>query len=177
MGTKKYDTITVKKYANRRLYDTSKSQYITLADISEMVREGLDFVVIDAKSGEDLTHTVLAQIVLEQEGQNPQMFPTDFMKKIIGLYGEGIQPFVPNMLTKAMDTLLNNQEKLQHQVSTSFEQIEEINRRNLEIFENAMQMFNPFSPAGTNDAGASKDAHIADLEKEIEALKQQLRDK
>jgi polyhydroxyalkanoate synthesis regulator protein len=73
--------------------------------------------------------------------------------------------------------LLNNQEKLQHQVSTSFEQIEEINRRNLEIFENAMQMFNPFSPAGTNDTGASKDAHIADLEKEIEALKQQLRDK
>lgn len=174
MGTKKYDKITVKKYANRRLYDTSKSQYITLKDISEMVQEGLDFIVVDAKTGEDLTHTVLAQIVLEQESLSPKMFPTDFMRKIIGMYGNGMQSYVPDILTQAMDTLVSNQEKLQSQVTNSFGQFGEMNKRSVEMVQSAMSMFNPFIPAGEADAANDKDARIAALEKEIQQLKKEL---
>lgn len=175
---KKYDKITVKKYANRRLYDTSKSQYITLKDISEMVQEGLDFVVVDAKTNEDLTHTVLAQIVLEQESEAPVMFPTDFMRKIIGFYGNGMQAYVPNMLSQAMDTLVSNQEavqdKLKSQVNTSIDKIEEMNRRNVEMFESAINMFNPFNAGQADAAETDKDAKIAALEKEIERLKSKM---
>ena len=176
---KKYDKITVKKYANRRLYDTSKSSYITLNDISEMIQDGLDFVVVDAKTGEDLTHTVLAQIVLENESMAPKMFPTEFMRKLIGMYGNNMQQFVPNFLSQAMDTLVANQEKIQEQFSSSMgtmfpgaEKIEDINRRNMEMFQNAMQMFNPFS-FGT-DAANDKDARIAELEQQIKDLKKTL---
>ena len=176
MAKKKYDTITVKKYANRRLYDTSKSQYITLQDISEMVREDLDFIVVDAKTGEDLTHSVLAQIVLDQESANPTMFQTDFMRKIIGLYGNGMEQFVPNMLSGAMDNLMNNQEKLQEQLSSSYSQMEEIGRRNMAIMENAMSAFNPFMAASssTTAPASDKDARIAELEAQIQALQDQI---
>lgn len=179
---RKYDKITVKKYANRRLYDTSKSSYITLNDISEMIRDGLDFVVVDAKTNEDLTHTVLAQIVLDQESQKPQMFPTEFMRKIIGLYGQGTQSFVPEYLTHAMDSFLKNQEQLQKQFAQPFsnmgkmggimpdaEKLAEINRQNMAMFENAMQMFSPF--AATEETPEQKDQKIADLEKQLKELK------
>lgn len=182
---RKYDTITVKKYANRRLYDTSKSTYITLNDIAEMVRENLDFIVVDAKTNEDLTHTVLAQIVLDQESQSPKMFPTDFMRKIIGMYDNNMQQFVPNFLTQAMDTLIQNQEQIQEQFSSSMgqmfpnrDQIDELSRRNMEMFENAMQMFNPFAFPETQHDKATpandKDAKIAKLEQEIAELRKTL---
>tara|TARA_Y100001001_G_C7955329_1_gene290504 strand:- start:488 stop:1051 length:564 start_codon:yes stop_codon:yes gene_type:complete len=182
---KKYDTITIKKYANRRLYDTSKSSYITLNDISEMVQEGLDFVVVDAKTGEDLTHAVLAQIVLDQESEKPVMFPTEFMRKIISMYGGNMQGFVPNFLGAAMDNLMANQEKFQEQMSQSMDGIfpnmghlNEMNRRNMEMIENTMQMFNPFQTPSSHVQGTNekdKDARIAELEAEIKNLKSELK--
>ena len=187
---RKYDTITVKKYANRRLYDTSKSTYITLQDIAEMIHEGLDFVVVDAKSNEDLTHSVLAQIVLDNESQNPRMFPTDFMRKLIGMYGNNMQAFVPGFLSQAMDMMVANQEKLQNQVQDSMgtifpnaQQIGDMNKRNIEVFQNAMQMFNPLSYVADNEevskkaSNGNKDARIAELEAQIKELKEALGDK
>lgn len=151
----------IKKYANRRLYDTGRSSYVTLEDLCEMVKEGYDFVVYDAKSGEDLTRSVLAQIIVDQEskGEN-NLLPVGFMKNLIGFYGDNIQPLVPNYLEHTLDAFVKNQEQFREQVSKSLEgmnmqgifpqvpgvaDFEEMSRKNMELFENAMKMFTPFN--------------------------------
>jgi len=159
---KKSDEPTViKKYANRRLYDTGRSSYVTLEDLCEMVKEGHDFVVYDAKSGEDLTRSVLTQIIVDQEstgGQN--LLPVGFLKQLIGFYGDNIGQLVPNYLEHTLANFAKNQEELRNQINKSIEgmfpvpNLEEINKQNMAMFENAMRMFRPF---GAAQGAANKD--------------------
>lgn len=155
------EPIVVKKYANRRLYDTGRSAYVTLEDLNEMVKDNIDFVVVDAKSGEDLTRSVLTQIVAEQETKGENLLPTTFLRKLISLYGENMQAVVPSYLEHSMEFLVDNQkqmldrfdEQLQAQQSRMKQMgqmfpgpssFEEISRRNMEIFQSAMKSFVPF---------------------------------
>lgn len=149
---KKSDEPTViKKYANRRLYDTGRSSYVTLEDLCEMVKEGHDFVVYDAKSGEDLTRSVLTQIIVDQEQNEGQsLLPIGFLRQLIGFYGDNLGPLVPNYLEHTIQTFAKNQEELRQQINKSIEgmfpvpNLEEINKQNMAMFENAMRMFRPF---------------------------------
>lgn len=156
---KKDDDITiVKKYANRRLYDTGRSSYVTLEDLAEMVREGIDFKVVDAKTTKDLTQSVLTQIIVEQESKEdgPNLLPQNFLKEIIKFYGGNMQAFVPTYLEQAMDNFVQSQEAMRDQMEKSFggmmpmsamssmEQMEDMTKRNVEIMQKTMQMFTPF---------------------------------
>lgn len=161
------DPIVVKKYANRRLYDTGSSSYVTLDDLYEMVKKGLDFVVLDAKTDEDITRSVLTQIIVDQESKDGEgLLPTSFLKNLIGFYGDNMQQIVPNYLDTTFSMFVSNQEKIREQISKSFEgmapvkgmsgmfqtpsSLEELNRRNMEMFEKTMKMFAPFgNPANT----------------------------
>jgi polyhydroxyalkanoate synthesis repressor PhaR len=128
----------IKKYANRRLYDTGRSSYVTLDDLCIMVKEGREFVVYDAKSGEDLTRQVLTQIIVEQEGKEGQnMLPIPFLRQLIGFYGGNVQKVVPDYLQHAMENFTNNQEKFRDMFSVSA--FEEMNKQNMAMFENAMR--------------------------------------
>ena len=156
---KKSDEPTViKKYANRRLYDTGRSSYVTLEDLCEMVKEGHDFVVYDAKTGEDLTRSVLTQIIVDQEQNEGQsLLPINFLRQLIGFYGDNLGPLVPNYLEHTIQTFAKNQEQLRTQINKSIEgmfpvpNLEEINKQNMAMFENAMRMFRPFGPNGGKD--------------------------
>lgn len=156
---KSTDVIIVKKYANRRLYDTGKSSYVTLEDLAEMVREGLDFKVIDAKSEKDLTQSVLTQIIVEQESKEggAKLLPQNFLKEIIKFYGGNMEAFVPTYLEQAMQNFVQSQEQMQEQMKQSFgsmmpngssmgtpEQMQEMAQKNMEIMQKTMQMFTPF---------------------------------
>lgn len=153
---KKSDGPTViKKYANRRLYDTGRSSYVTLEDLCEMVKEGHDFVVYDAKSGEDLTRSVLTQIIVDQEQNEGQsLLPIGFLRQLIGFYGDNLGTLVPNYLEHTIQAFAKNQEEMRAQINKSMEgmfpvpNLEEINKQNMAMFENAMRMFRPFGGAG-----------------------------
>lgn len=175
----------VKKYANRRLYDTGRSSYVTLDDLCEMVQDGYDFVVQDAKTGEDLTHSVLTQIIVEQESRGENLLPTNFLRQLIGFYGDNIQSIVPNYLEQTLDVLVKNQEKLSENINKSLEGInmfpsvptslEEIQRKNMEMFERTMNFFTPFSPVGSSENEKKKRQQqikdkISELEKELKKL-------
>lgn len=146
----------VKKYANRRLYDTGRSSYVTLDDLCQMVKEGYDFVVYDAKSGEDLTRSVLTQIIVEQEskGGSNTLLPTNFLRQLIGFYGDAMGPLVPSYLEQAFGAFTKNQEQMKEQVNKSFGgmfpvgSFEEINKQNMALFENAMKAFGNFNLQG-----------------------------
>jgi polyhydroxyalkanoate synthesis repressor PhaR len=147
----------IKKYANRRLYDTGRSSYVTLEDLGEMVKEGHDFVVYDAKTGEDLTRSVLTQIIVEEEQNEGQsLLPIGFLRQLIGFYGDGLAPLVPNYLEHTIQTFAKNQEQLRQQINKSIEgmfpvpNLEEINKQNMAMFENAMRMFRPFGTPPNN---------------------------
>jgi len=142
----------IKKYANRRLYDTGRSSYVTLDDLCTMVKEGRDFVVYDAKSGDDLTRAVLTQIIVEQEGKEGQnLLPISFLRQLIGFYGDNMQSLVPNYLESTLEHFTQNQERFRSMFSVST--LEEINRQNISMFENAMRAaWGPF----TNMTGTSK---------------------
>jgi polyhydroxyalkanoate synthesis repressor PhaR len=176
----------IKKYANRRLYNTDKSAYVTLDDLAQMVKEGDEFVVRDAKSGEDLTHQVLTQIILEQEGRGGNLLPVNFLRKLIGYYGHNMGGVLPGYLEASLETFQRNQERLQEQFAHAFgspmKQFEEITRQNMAMFERAMSAFTPF--AGNKDkesdtaakSGKTKtgDADIDSLKQEIEAMRDRL---
>jgi polyhydroxyalkanoate synthesis repressor PhaR len=142
--------ITIKKYANRRLYNTGTSTYVTLEDLASMVKEGEDFLVYDAKTGDDITRSVLAQIIFEQEnkaGQN--LLPTTFLRQLIRFYGDSMQMVVPKYLEASIDTLTREQEKFRKQMTSAFGSgpfapLEEQVRRNMELFERTFSMFKPF---------------------------------
>ena len=146
---------TIKKYANRRLYNTGTSTYVTLEDLAAMVKDGEDFLVYDAKTGDDITRSVLAQIIFEQEnkaGQN--LLPTTFLRQLIRFYGDSMQMVVPKYLEQAIDTLTREQEKFRKQLTntfsgTPFAPLEEHVRRNMELFQQTFSMFKPFSPGRT----------------------------
>ena len=149
--TKSEEPITIKKYANRRLYNTGTSTYVTLEDLATMVKDGDDFVVFDAKTGEDITRAVLAQIIFEQEnkegGQN--LLPINFLRQLIRFYGDSMQMLVPRYLEVSLESLTREQEKFRTQMAqafgaTGFGPLEEQVRRNMEMFEKAFGMFAPF---------------------------------
>lgn len=159
----KDDPVVIKKYANRRLYNTGTSTYVTLEDLAEMVKRGDDFTVQDAKSGEDITHPVLTQIIFElenKEGQN--MLPIPFLRQLISFYGDQMQMIVPSFLEQSMIAFAKEQERFREQMkstlgkspmdmmsmSTPIKALEEQTKRNIEMFQNAMRLFTPFPPGG-----------------------------
>lgn len=143
------EEVVIKKYANRRLYDTSQSTYVTLDDLCKMVKSGTDFLVVDAKSGEDLTRQVLTQIIFEQESKGYGLLPINFLRHIIGFYDDSLSAVLPKYLEKSMQDFAENQEKMRDYVGTfaeysPFKGLEEIGKKNMEMFEQTMSMFSPF---------------------------------
>lgn len=141
--------VVVKKYANRRLYNTETSSYITLDNLADMIRAGRDFVVYDAKSGEDITRGVLTQIIVEEESKGTSMLPTAFLRQLIGFYGGSLQGVVPRYLEQAMSSFARQQQQLRQAVQQTFSPflpvgVEEMSRQNMAMIERAMSMFNPF---------------------------------
>lgn len=144
-------TVTIKKYANRRLYNTATSSYVTLDHLAVMVKEGTNFNVYDAKTGEDLTHTVLTQIIVEEESKGGQnLLPINFLRQLIGFYGKNMQWLVPKYLDSSMQSLTENQDKFRSAMQNAFggmfpfTAMEEISKQNMAMFEKTMQMFKPF---------------------------------
>lgn len=143
------NVVTIKKYANRRLYDTHTSSYITLEDLCEMVKRGVDFIVIDAKSNEDLTRQVLTQIIFEQELKGYSLLPIKFLRQLISFYGGKMQQLLPPYLEASMESFANNQDKVREYVSSAINfsplsQFEEISKQNMALFQRAFSMFSPF---------------------------------
>ena len=164
----KKEPIVIKKYANRRLYNTDTSTYVTLDDLGQMVRGERDFVVYDAKSGEDLTHSVLTQIIVEQEGRGTSMLPVPFLRQLIRFYGDSMSALVPSYLQLSMENLARDQERYRTQFShmfsgkafppipfgtAAFEALQLQTRQNMAMFERALGMFSPF-PGGVPGSGA-----------------------
>jgi polyhydroxyalkanoate synthesis repressor PhaR len=137
------NTVIIKKYANRRLYDTETSSYITLDLLSQMTREGRDFVVVDAKTGEDITHNVLTQIIMEEEQKGENMLPVSFLRQLISLYGNSMQSLVPQYLEASMDAFRKNQMQFQQAMEGAFAggPFAEIAKRNMEMFNAAATAF------------------------------------
>jgi polyhydroxyalkanoate synthesis repressor PhaR len=144
--------VRIKKYANRRLYNTATSSYVTLDHLAEMVKEGIEFVVTDAKTGEDITRSVLTQIIFEQESKGQHLLPLSFLRQLIGFYGDSLQSMLPGYLEMSMEAFARNQEEMRRYMTESFggmfpfRQIEDMGRQNMAMFEQAMTMFQP--PAG-----------------------------
>jgi len=176
--------VVVKKYANRRLYNTESSSYITLENLGDMVRQGRDFVVYDAKTGEDITRGVLTQIIVEQEGKSGQnLLPTNFLRQLIGFYGGSMQGLVPKYLEHAMSSFAGQQEQMRAAMQKTmggifpFGNIEEVGRQNMAMMERAFSLFTPFyRGVDSNSATPPTDAitEIAALQAEVERLKREL---
>jgi polyhydroxyalkanoate synthesis repressor PhaR len=185
--------IVVKKYANRRLYNTASSSYVTLEDLATMIKEGADFAVYDAKTGEDITRSVLTQIIVEQEqkgGQN--LLPIPFLRQLISFYGDSMQFLVPGYLEQAMVAFSRNQEEMRNSLRSSlgffpFGQLEEMGKQNMALFERTLKMMSPLSPYGGGKpadpepapqpppaAAPQEDPRLQRLEAQLEALRQQL---
>jgi len=142
--------VTIKKYANRRLYNTATSSYVTLDHLCQMVKEGTDFVVYDAKTGEDITRSVLTQIIVEEEGKGQNLLPISFLRQLISFYGDNLQWLVPRYLEHSMKSFARNQEQMRKYMQDAlgglfpFGQFEEMGKQNMALFERAMKMFSPF---------------------------------
>ncbi|MFN3827758.1 MAG: polyhydroxyalkanoate synthesis repressor PhaR [Micavibrio sp.] len=176
----------IKKYANRRLYDTGRSSYVTLDDLCTMVKENRDFVVYDAKSGEDLTRSVLTQIIVDQESKGHNMLPTNFLRQFIGFYGDSLQNLVPNYLEQSFEAFTKNQEQFREQVGKSMggmsnpmglnpasamSAMEDLTRKNMEMFETAMKAWTPFmGPTMAKNA----EERMTELKKNIATMQTEL---
>ena len=184
--------VKIKKYANRRLYNTATSSYVTLDHLSQMVKDDIDFIVNDAKTGEDITHQVLTQIIVEEEGKGRNLLPTSFLRQLISFYGDSLQAFVPRYLEMSMESLARNQEQVRRTFGNlfPFPSIEEMSKQNMQMMEQAMRMFagglrmpeaprteeaeerpaaQPAAPAAGEDIRQLAD-RLNDLKKQIEAL-------
>jgi polyhydroxyalkanoate synthesis repressor PhaR len=156
--------VIIKKYANRRLYNTDTSTYVTLEDLAEMVRGERDFVVYDAKTGEDLTHSVLTQIIVEQESRGTSLLPIGFLRQLIRFYGDSMQRLVPSYLEFSLDSLTRQQEQYRRRFAhvfgtAAFEAMQEQVRKNFDTFERALGLFSPFKPGEAGEAGDAKNDH------------------
>src|SRR6202140_2279437 len=177
--TKAAEPVTIKKYANRRLYNTGTSTYVTLEDLAAMVKNGEDFVVYDAKTGDEITRSVLTQIIFEQENKAGQsLLPITFLRQLIRFYGDSMQMLVPRYLEVSIESLTREQEKFRQQLSQAFGSgpfgaLEDTVRRNMEMFERAFAMFAPFARREAQNAEAGKKAGAVG---EIAALKRKLDD-
>ena len=179
------DKVVIQKYANRRLYNKATSTYITLDDLAGMVREGVDFVVYDAKTGEDITRKVLTQIIFEEESSGQSLLPIQFLRQLIRFYGDQMQAFLPSYLELSLDSFIRQQERLRSQFTTmspaGIGVYEEQIRQNLALFDRAMKMFSPFpfradEGETTQAAPAAEPAKddLAELRKQMAAMQEQL---
>jgi polyhydroxyalkanoate synthesis repressor PhaR len=181
--------VVIKKYANRRLYNTQTSSYVTLDHLAQMVKEGTEFEVHDARTGEDITRSVLTQIIFEEEAKGQNLLPIRFLRQLIRFYGDSLQAFVPGYLDMSMESFTKNQEAMRNRIAEAFgggsQAIEAMTRQNLAMFERAMQMFSPFTPRrasgdeepranGAAEAKAKSSEEITELKNEIEAMRKQL---
>ena len=165
----------IKKYANRRLYNTESSSYITLEHLAAMTRQGRDFKVVDAKTDEDITHNVLTQIIMEEEGRGQTMLPVSFLRQLIAMYGDSMQAVVPGYLEASMDSFRRNQEQFSSAVEGAFAHspFAELAKRNMAMFEAATSAFKPPAPA-TPASSRSKDEEIAALKAELASLREKV---
>lgn len=188
----------IKKYANRRLYDTGRSSYVTLDDLCVMVKENREFVVYDAKTGEDLTRSVMTQIIVDQEAKEGQsMLPTNFLRQLISFYGDSLQGLMPNYLEQAINAFTSNQEQFRKQFTSMpnmqnmmnpMSAMEEISRKNMEMFQSAMRAWTPFAnamkpssvqkPMATGPqpvrSSSPEDDRVQTLKKNIEEMQREL---
>lgn len=172
--------VVVKKYANRRLYNTESSTYITLDNLAEMVRGGRDFVVYDAKTGEDITRSVLTQIIVEEESKGRNLLPTGFLRQLIGFYGDSMQNLVPRYLEQAMESFAHQQAQMRDAMQKTMGNffpfdMEEVGRQNRAMMERAINLFAPFRPdSGAPVPPSPRDAEIEGLQAQIAELRRQL---
>jgi len=157
------DAVVIKKYANRRLYNTATSSYVTLDHLSQMVKDGVDFVVLDAK-GADITRAVLTQIIVEEEGKGDNLLPINFLRQLISFYGDNMQRMLlPHYLEHSIDAFARNQENIHRYMQETFGNmfpfggLEEMGKQNIAMFERAMKMFTPFPNGGAAEGGAAED--------------------
>jgi polyhydroxyalkanoate synthesis repressor PhaR len=186
------DRVVIKKYANRRLYNTASSSYVTLEHLSEMVKQGVDFVVYDAKTNEDITRTVLTQIIFEEESRGENLLPIQFLRQLIGFYGNSMQAFLPSYLELSLASFAEQQERLRSQFAaltpgSGMGAFDDQIRQNMALFDRAMKMFSPFAftaaaesaapkpaPAPAPAAAAPADDGLADLKKRLEEMQAQI---
>ncbi len=185
--------ITIKKYANRRLYNTATSSYVTLDHLCQMVQDDVDFVVYDAKSGEDITRAVLTQIIVEEESKGQNLLPINFLRQLISFYGDSMQWMVPRYLEHMMESFAQNQDRMRQSMQETFGNmfpfgnLEEVGKQNMALFESAMRMFSPFpddqdetgkpqQPAAENGNGNGGTANesLEALKAQIDQLQRQL---
>jgi polyhydroxyalkanoate synthesis repressor PhaR len=178
--------VVVKKYANRRLYNTATSSYVTLDDLAKMIKEGGDFVAHDAKTGDDITRSVLTQIIVEQEQKGQNLLPISFLRQLISFYGDSMQFLVPGYLEQAMIAFARNQEQMRKNLQATFGifpfgHFEEVGKQNIALFERALKMLSPYGleeKTVSADAGPKQmegeDPRLKRLEAQIDALTRQL---
>ena len=185
--------ITIKKYANRRLYNTATSSYVTLDHLCQMVKDGVEFAVFDAKTGEDITRSVLTQIIVEEESKGENLLPIGFLRQIIGFYGDSVQKFLlPQYLDLMMQEFEKNRSEIQRHMNETFGsvfpfgQMEEMSKQNIAMFEQAMKMFTGAGMPGAGEATAEKKAppkeaqpdekseQLAELQRKLEDLERQI---
>ena len=186
--------ITIKKYANRRLYNTATSSYVTLDHLAQMVKEGTQFAVFDAKSGDEITRSVLTQIIVEEESKGQNLLPVSFLRHLISFYGDSLQGLVPSYLEQSMQSFATNQEKMRDYMKETmgglnpFGKFEEMNKQNMAMFENAMRMFTPpfyketDGEEGSEGAPSKQEAakqekavdDLQDMKAQLEAMQAQL---
>jgi len=179
----KPEPVTIKKYANRRLYNTGTSTYVTLEDLAVMVKNGEDFLVEDAKSGEDITRSVLAQIIFEQENKEGQaLLPITFLRQLIRFYGDSMQMLVPRYLEQSMQSFTGQQEKFREQMAQAFGGVglgplEDQVRRNMEMFEKTFAMFAPFARGqakSATDKPAGSASEMDELKRQLDEMQKRL---
>ena len=190
-GEDKKAPVTIKKYANRRLYNTATSSYVTLDDLCQIVKQGIEFTVFDAKTGEDITRSVLTQIIVEEEGKGGQnLLPISFLRQLIGFYGDSLQGLVPRYLEQSMMSFIQNQEHMRDYMRNAlgglfpFNQFEEMGKQNMAMMEKAMKMFAPFAregqakanPEATPSGSGGGGDKLGELQKQIDALQKQVQD-
>ena len=188
------DRVVIKKYANRRLYNTRSSAYVTLENLSEMVKDGVDFVVYDAKTNDDITRSVLTQIIFDEESRGQNLLPIQFLRQLIRYYGDSMQAFVPSYLELSLDSFTRQQERMREQIATTVGVapgmgfMEDQVRQNLALFDRAMKMFTPFAFTARADEpaaappppppepakAAASDTALDDLKRRIEEMQTQI---
>jgi len=188
--------VIIKKYANRRLYNTQTSSYVTLDHLAQMVKEGTDFEVRDARTGEDITRSVLAQIIFDEENKGQHLLPIQFLRQLIRFYGDSLQAFLPSYLEMSMESFTKNQEEMRQKFADMFsgrvpfkdlgvKDFENLTRQNIAMFERAMRMFSPFggaapAPEGPKsgparaEAARARDEEIGELKDQIAAMREQI---
>ena len=188
------EPVVIKKYANRRLYNTASSSYVTLEHLADMVREGVDFVVYDAKTNEELTRTVLTQIIFDEENRGPQnLLPLQFLRQLIRLYGDSMQALLPSYLEMSLEGFARQRERMQKEFTGAFggadalERFQDQVRQNLQMFDRAMKMFSPFAyvrtegeeaahaaDSASRQPAAASDEALSELKAQVEEMQRQI---